>query len=132
MTRNGVLLTILAIMAGACSDAKDGRAALSTDRVRLDVAHQDPRCREPVMLTETYPFNFNGGGAIANADMAKRIGTLHIEANIALHPRFPIRTSLRNGVWHVEEVPPPGTAGGSTHVFMCQSNGKILSIGAEQ
>ena len=61
-------------------------------------------------------------------------GALHIRTawgNFG-HPRFTIQATLQNGVWHVEEVPPIGTAGGATHVYMCQSNGKILNMGAEQ
>lgn len=134
MARSGFVLASLAILAGACSDGRYERNAARTERVPLDVAHQDPRCGDRVMLTETYPSNFDGGGAIANADMARRIGAIHIRANwgSAGHPRYPLRATLRAGVWHVEEVLPPDTAGGATHVYMCQSNGKILVMGAEQ
>ena len=134
MRRHFLTLVTLTVAAN-CTDSSDSQTlAVTTERVTLDASRQDPRCREPVGFLQNRPFDFHGGGAIANAEMAGQIGALHFQANYGQFgwPEHPIRATVRNGVWHIEQVLPDGSIGGGLHIEMCQSNGKVLRIWGEQ
>jgi hypothetical protein len=91
----------------AAAYASDSRCAASIDRVQPNTG-------------------VIGSQTIAEAVAFAYLTPIYGEA--AIRSEMPFRVSLSDGIWTVNGTLPPGRAGGTAEIRLCQRNGTVLSI----
>ncbi len=118
MRKRGLLFA-LALLAG-CSDADKSERLMA-----LDQANQDARCAGP----PDSPGDQWPHGLISNERLAINVASETMEDFFEMAPEPPFQVRLERGIWYVNDAAPPsGSVGGSLHIEMCQSNGRVLNI----
>lgn len=72
-----------------------------------------------------------GRGVISNAQTASAVAFAYlvpIYGKAQIRRELPLRATLRDHVWTVEGVLPPGSVGGTAFIALCQPNGTVLRI----
>jgi hypothetical protein len=125
--RVSFVLSLLA--AGSCSAAADGvdrRCAGAPDSI-VDPSSLAPDPELPQW--ERAPQPWSGQGAVADAELAKRLASEILAQNLGTRPRLPLSARLENGIWFIEGAPlRDGYGGGNLYIQLCQSNGRILNM----
>ena len=95
-------------------------------QVPWDEARQDPQCAGRLDLYQ--PKN----GLLSTAVLAKEVGYQYLRQEFPDDDQLdPLQAILRDGVWHVAGTPTDEDYN-VTHILLCQSNGRVLSIWGDQ
>ena len=71
-------------------------------------------------------------GVVSTPRIAKEVAFLYLHQVYPRTPLRPLSAKLEKGVWYVDGYFPKGDIGGTAHLEMCQSDGRVVRLYAEQ
>ena len=92
-------------------------------------AHQVDATR---ICRERIGFFQPSAGVVSTPRIAKEVAYLYLHQVYPRDPLRPLSAKLEKGVWYVDGYFPKGDIGGTAHLEMCQSDGRVVRLYAAQ
>ena len=94
----------------------------TTNAAGLDKLDPTHICRERIGFFQP------SAGVVSTPRIAKEVAFLYLHQVYPREPLRPLSAKLDKGVWYVDGYFPKGEIGGTAHLEMCQSDGRVVDF----